>query len=82
MYVALPAPHVDTVSASAHQGVADLQTVVDIDFAREILLEDKIGAGAFGSVYRGVQALHWPAVTSILCTADDPRAAVEGERSV
>ena len=31
---------------------------MDIDLSREILLEEKIGAGAFGSVYRGPQSLH------------------------
>ena len=29
------------------------QAVADIDFESEIQLEEKIGSGAFGSVYRG-----------------------------
>lgn len=29
------------------------QTCHDIDFEKEIELEERIGAGAFGSVYRG-----------------------------
>lgn len=39
------------------------QAVVDIDFESEVQLEEKIGSGAFGSVFRGVRhaLLSWPA---------------------
>jgi len=33
-----------------------MQEITDINFKRDIVLEEKIGSGAFGSVYRGEQS--------------------------
>ena len=38
---------------NAQTACAGWQAVADIDFESELQLEEKIGSGAFGSVYRG-----------------------------
>ncbi len=36
-----------------HLCACHLQAFTDINFARDVTLQEKIGSGAFGSVYRG-----------------------------